>query len=119
MWCMIGLESLYTRGKEGLAEQLFEKAQVLLGPVGSNKKKFKKLYSFRSRFVHGDLDFPLAYTPYDADRMKTEDELDEAAFLSIAFLLATLQRMIQDGMTDLNYKWVLESGNSFPDKQTD
>jgi hypothetical protein len=110
MWCMIGLEALYTRGKEGMSEQLYEKAQALLGSIKTHKKSFRGLYSYRSRFVHGDLDIPLAYTPYDGvqDLQKIEDEAYDAALLAAALLVATLQAMIKHNLSDLHFQWVLQ-----------
>jgi hypothetical protein len=110
MWCMIGLEALYTSGHEGLSAQLLEKAQVLLGQLQAHKKAFKGLYPYRSRFIHGDLDFPLAYTPYDALEafMKSEMHLYDIELLSTAFLIGSLQSMASAGRMDLRFHWALD-----------
>ena len=109
MWCMIGLESLYTRGKQGLGEQLFDKTQSFLGSVSEAKKAFKGLYDYRSRFVHGDLDFPLAYVACGRADMhwQFEDEAYEAALRATALLLATLQEMVRRSLVDLSFQYVL------------
>lgn len=110
MWSMIGLEALYTQGREGLSEQLFEKAQVLLGPVKSHKKDFKRLYSHRSRFVHGAVDVPLSYTPYDAldEFMNSTLDMWDVELLALAFLLGSLQAMVRADVTDLKFVWTLD-----------
>jgi hypothetical protein len=109
MWCMVGLEALYTRGKEGIASQLLEKAQVLLGPVGRDRKAFRGLYDYRSRFVHGGLDFPLSYTPYDGLDAFLDAQLNlyDNELLAEALLLATLQAMVTRDLMDLHFRWEL------------
>jgi len=109
MWVMIGLEALYMHGKEGLAQQLYEKGQVVLGAIREHNKTFRNLYSYRSRFVHGGIDIPLSYSPYDAV-LRYEQVRDEAYATEIAataFLLATLQKMIQMGVHNLDFDWKL------------
>jgi hypothetical protein len=110
MWSMVGLETLYTSGREGLSEQLREKAQVLLGRVETHKKAFNGLYSFRSKFIHGALDSPLAYTPYDGvDAFwKTEGAVHDAELLALSLLVASLQVMAARKITELLFRWVLD-----------
>lgn len=110
MWSMVGLEALYTSGKEGLSEQLREKAQVLLGRVETYKKRFTGLYNFRSEFIHGGRDLPLAYTPYDAvDAFwKSEGAVYDAELLATSLLVASLQSMASRKMTELQFRWVLD-----------
>ncbi len=110
MWAMIGLEALYTRGREGLSEQLREKVQVLLGSPELDVKRFKGLYVYRSKFIHGGLDIPLNYTPYDGLDAFTEAVLDtyHAELIATAILLATLQKMVIDDKSDLDFFWVLK-----------
>lgn len=114
MWCMVGLEALYNSGREGLAAQFREKIWVLLGKDQARKKAFSRLYDYRSRFVHGSMDFPIAETPLGyPDRQRMEDMLrlmQEAACesrLASALLVATLQSMVHDGITELPFRWVL------------
>jgi len=111
MWCMIGLEALYAQGKKGLSDQLFEKAKVLLGAPQTHKKAFRGLYDYRSRFIHGDLDFPLAYTPYDAADAFMDSVLSnyERERLATALLIGTLQAMVSSGRMDLQFRWELAS----------
>lgn len=116
MWCMVGLEALYTKGKQGLSEQFFDKTQVFLGSVSENKKVFKGLYDFRSRLVHGDIDFPLAHTPYDAVETyeKFSEEASDAESRALAILIATFQRLVirKQHKLDFQYKLIeIESDN--------
>ena len=110
MWCMIGIEALYLKGKQGISEQLFEKTQALLGPVHEHKRAFRGLYEYRSRFVHGDLDTPLAYTPYDATKEYEEfyDETHDTMLRANSLLLATLQKMVELDIYSLDFRYSLE-----------
>ncbi len=110
MWAMIGLESLYTRGREGLSEQLREKVKVLLGSPDLDAKRFKGLYVYRSKFIHGGLDIPLHYTPYDGLDAYQESILDtyHAQLTATAILIATLQKMVVDDRSDLDFYWALK-----------
>lgn len=56
-----GLEALYCQGNSNLPGQLNVKSTLLLGDRVSFKKDFNKMYDYRSRFVHGDLNFQDQY----------------------------------------------------------
>jgi len=108
MWALVGLEALYTQGKEGLGQQLFEKAELLLGRPVAHNRSVRRLYDFRSRFVHGDIDFPLAYSPYSNDTwMEAVVPAAEHEALATALLIATLQAMLAANRTQLQFKWQL------------
>ena len=112
MWAMIGLEALYVGGREGLSAQLRDKVQVLLGGPENKLKRFKILYDYRSKFIHGALDIPLAYTPYDAVDafMKSEMDTYNAGLTGIALLVATLQKMVIEERDTLEFHWALGGG---------
>lgn len=93
MWAMVGLEALYLQHGPGLATQLLSRMEIVLGPIRQNRKVFKRLYDYRSRFVHGDVPFPLAYSPHDAVEAfeKFSIEAYEYELIASAMLLSTLQ----------------------------
>ena len=108
-WSIIGIEALYCTSKEGISEQIYEKVQLVLGPVTESKKKIKAMYNFRSRLVHGDLDIPPNYFDYeDIDEEKFQKEIFEATILAVAILTTTLQQLIIKNETDLKFKYILE-----------
>ncbi|MFN8475909.1 MAG: hypothetical protein U0822_27285 [Anaerolineae bacterium] len=104
-WALVGIEALYTKGQGGLMEQVKEKSQVLLGSQQKHKKLISRMYDFRSRFVHGDLDFPGIYELWDADdrSMKYFDELVKATELAEAILVATFQELIRRNWIELHF----------------
>lgn len=94
-WALVGIEALYVKEKNSLLEQVREKSQLFLGKQKEFKKKISRMYNFRSRFIHGDLDFPNSYvSTRDAVASKYEDELIEATALAIAILVASIQELI-------------------------
>lgn len=95
LWALMGLEALYAYGKEGLRAQLVAKSQVLLGPPTSDKKRFGKMYDYRSRLVHGDLDLPFAGRRLSDDEARHfTHETDESGRLATVVLLASIQALI-------------------------
>lgn len=109
VWALLGLEALYGKGNVGLREQLVAKTEVLLGKREANKKTFGKMYDFRSRFVHGDIDLPLHYSPYDAspEFEKFHDDLYESENIAVATLIATFQNMIKNKRLILEFNYSL------------
>lgn len=109
LWAMVGLEALYVRGLEGLSAQLIAKVQLLLGPFPTHKKRFGRVYRYRSRFVHGDVDVPFAYRERgeDADVWQFIWESDNEGSLAAITLLASIQELIRRGWYDLAYEWAI------------
>ena len=107
-WILLGLEALYTKNNVGLKEQLLEKTESILGKRSSNKKAFGKMYDFRSRFLHGDIDIPLRFSEFDSVNSNnfTSNLLDHEE-IALAVLIATLQWMIKNKKTELNFTYKL------------
>jgi hypothetical protein len=106
LWALVGLEALYVKGKSELLQQVREKSQVLLGPQSSFKKRISQMYDFRSRFVHGDLDFPGLYLLGDArvEFAKYSNDLFAATAIATAVLAATLQAVIRRDWDGLDFE---------------
>jgi len=107
LWALIGLEALYTQGNKGLSEQLREKAQVFLGPQVAFKKKISQMYHFRSRFIHGDLDFGGLYLVGEAREAvaKFDNELLDAISVAVALLVGTIQEVIRRNWTYIRFEY--------------
>lgn len=91
---MVGLEALYAEGTEGLRRQILQKSEITLGPRTAFKKQFERIYEVRSRFIHGDTPFPLAYSESTSAVEAQGREIGEAFGLAQAMLLGSLQRLI-------------------------
>lgn len=107
LWSLIGIEAIYAKGKTGIIDQVNDKTQVLLGNMSKYKKILKEMYNFRSRFVHGDLDFHAKYHINDNTNEihKFETESSKASVISVAVLTATLQELISRDKTSLEFKY--------------
>jgi hypothetical protein len=109
MWAMVGLEAIYGEGVNGLAAQIFGKSQVVLGEVTQHKKRIRGLYDYRSRFVHGDLDFPVAYSPYDT--YPGDDDSEKVAYdysnMAQCMLLASIQRLVERKAMEFEFTYQL------------
>lgn len=109
LWSLVGIEALYATEKEGISNQIFNKTQILLGPITDFKNKLKQMYNFRSRLVHGDLDIPpIHYEVYDKDNEAFQGKLHESTCLSIAILTATFQEMVLLDKNELKFTLNLE-----------
>jgi hypothetical protein len=101
-WAMIGIESLYTRGKQAISKQLREKIWAFLGKQEGTTQIIWRMYDFRSKFVHGCCDF--AGRDSDAEPpTESDDKLLEASSLAVAILAATLQKLAAKDWSDLDF----------------
>jgi|GEM_PF-1856810 len=109
VWALLALEALYCVGGQGSKQQLMDKSAVFLGQRPTGSKKFAQMYDYRSRFVHGDIDFPHAYLDTMDDKMG--DFLGDASdcwCTATSLLIATLQRLCESGMSDLQFEYSLK-----------
>lgn len=111
-WSLVGLEALYTKGNSGLQQQVKEKSQTLLGPQDSHKKEIGRMYDFRSRFVHGDLDFFGAHPSEETieKQEKHRRNLVDSVNLAQSMLVATLQTLIVRGWDEPDFYYQVKAG---------
>ena len=111
LWAMIGIEALLTNGKGGVLEQVREKLAVLFNnSTPSIKKIINRMYNYRSRFVHGDIDFQSFGYFFDAAERFTKytDEQMETVDISIAILVSTLQYIIKNNWSGINFEIIVK-----------
>ena len=108
-WAMMGLEALYCEGSEGFRHQIFEKSQVVLGPIKENKKISKKMYDIRSKYVHGAMDIPYVFSHnYESIGVdKFREEIYRAESIAIKMLISSLQFMVLTNKDELDFKYSL------------
>lgn len=65
------------------------------------------MYEFRSRFMHGDLDFPPLYLMGDAAKPfeRYQDRQIEAVNLGVAILAASLQELIHRNWAGVDFSY--------------
>lgn len=115
VWSLMALEALYASGNEGIKSQLMEKTELFLGQRLANKKRFNRIYDFRSRFVHGDIDFQFEYAPYPyGEPDKFWDDVYDCERIAASILIATLQELILRDMYDLEFEYSIKSISKMP-----
>jgi hypothetical protein len=109
-WALLGLEALYTSSSTDLSNQIHERTQLYLGKIEKYKKSLRQAYDFRSRFLHGDANFPVSYAEYDI-ALESENFLERssnATNFMIAILIATLQKMCLENKYEIKFKLILD-----------
>ena len=114
MYSLMGIEALYAQGQEdSIGEQILYKTQAIFGSREGLRKKIKGMYDFRSRLVHGQLDFVPCFTDwYPSELRKTYKKLYDANDIAIAILLATFQKMIINDWKTLTFEYALREADS-------
>jgi hypothetical protein len=109
LWAIIGLESLYK--SNGSKRELLTKIQLFLGENTRLKSVIDEIYGVRSSFVHGGMNFPFMFCPYDAmqDYEKYMDKSISLEETTIALLVATLQKMYSLNLSDIEFEYHLKS----------
>lgn len=110
-WSIVGIEILYCESNGALAEQINSKVPILLGELKEFKNKLKKMYNFRSRLIHGDINIPPQYlVEPDEENFKItfEDDLFNSTVLAVSILTATLQTMVIKNRGFIRFKYELE-----------
>ena len=103
-WTMVGIESLLAEGSNSIINQIKTKVNLILGEPKEFKKKLDKLYNYRSRFVHGDINFPAKFS---ADYDKFEMEYWENSHFALSILIALLKNMIIENKHKFEFKYIL------------
>jgi len=112
LWAMVGIEALLTNGKGSILEQVKEKLVILFNNSTPHIKKIiNKMYNYRSRFVHGDIDFQSFGYFFNAEERfrKYTDEQMEAVDISIAILVSTLQYIIKNNWSGIKFENIVKN----------
>lgn len=113
-WAMYGLEALFARSTQGLAQQLATNTELLLGPRSQHKKSVSRLYDFRSRFLHGAINIPLAFATDEV--LNETDDFGPDAYsnwgLAVTVLVASLQELVDRDWHTLDFRTVVEGATA-------
>lgn len=111
-WALVGIEAIYKEGNTGITEQIREKTQNLFGEPTEFKKKLTGMYNYRSRFVHGDLDFPSRHPSDEISEAEFVWELSEHIDLAIGILAATFQELVQRNWSGFKFSYVVSNSDA-------
>ena len=113
LWALVGIETLFCNSKEGISTQIFEKTQVIFGELTSFKKKLKMMYNYRSRLIHGDVDFgPENYETIRDNEEKIQNELFDASILAVAILTGAIQELVLRNEIEFRFQYKLMQGDN-------
>lgn len=105
---VMGIEGLYTKGNSNLLEQVREKTQILLGKQEQFKKLYSNMYNFRSKFIHGELNFPAKVNIDFSKNVESHSEdLKKATYFATLLLGASIQQLIKRDWHSINFDYVV------------
>jgi hypothetical protein len=108
VYSMLALEALFVEGDGEITRQLNQKIQIFLGEIKDYKRQLKEMYKIRSEFFHGALAIKPKHRQDSLDGSDFEHHLEEATFLSIMVLIATLQKMYMNNMFEIHFELKLK-----------
>jgi hypothetical protein len=113
LWALVGLESLYKTN--GSRSELKERIRLFLGDHPRLNSLIDSLYKIRSSVIHGGMNMPFSFCPYDATNEidSFEQKSTRVAESSTALLVATMQKMFKLNIYDIRYeqRLILEQKN--------
>lgn len=108
-WAMIGIEALYCDNNVNIMGQVRKKAQLFLGKQKKYKKTISRMYDYRSRFIHGNMNFPNKYLDYSTPEIeKYHQNSFQSEDIAIAILVASIQELVQRGLHDISFSYQLD-----------
>lgn len=113
---LIGIEALFATTTSGVADQVRRRAQLLLGSRTSFKKDLDNMYAARSAFLHGSthlLPNGLSWDVPEAIESKLA-KISSAEDLASAVLLSSLQRLVAEGWSALEFSEGLMGSDNAP-----
>lgn len=103
-WTMLGIETLLAEDANNITNQIKIKSSIILGEPKEYKKKLGKLYGYRSRFVHGDIDFPAKFG-MDIDNF--EEEYWDYLHFASSILIALIRNLIAEDKNEFKFEYKL------------
>ena len=104
LWALVGLESIYKTN--GSKNELKDRIRLFLGDHPRLKSLIDNLYKIRSSLIHGGMDMPFSFNPYDgkSEHERFEEKSIRVTESSMSLLIATLQKMFILKIYDIKYE---------------
>jgi hypothetical protein len=109
-WCMLGIESLYAVGSNNILNQIHTKVYLILGEPAQFQKKLKRLYEYRSRLVHGDLNLS---AKFHMDFSEPSFEYNDYVGFSASILITSIKRLIGKNLSTYEFQYSWKDQESF------
>jgi hypothetical protein len=105
LWSMVGLEAQYvTSNDDSKLNHLTKNSRQLIGHTNASAKLIKEMYNLRSRFFHGEKNFPNKFNSYPGDMDDFEAfqlRIYETTRTAIRMLICTIQKLfLKDNPTN-------------------
>ncbi len=109
VWAMVGVEALFSRGRDSVMEQLREACKLVLGS-GAPRRLFNSAYEFRSAFMHGRENFAGPHVLYDGspEFEQFDDSLYETTQFLVAILVAAVQQLALRGWAGYDFELIVK-----------
>ncbi|WP_162427666.1 HEPN domain-containing protein [Pontibacter pudoricolor] len=105
-WTVLGIEALLAEGNTNIMNQIKIKSSIILGQPLDYKKKLDKLYNYRSRFVHGEINFPPKFSDdYDNFEIEYWDYLHFAT----SILISLIRYLISENKVEYRFEYSLSN----------
>lgn len=112
-YSMIGIESIYTKNKEGILQQIKDKSKAIFGEPKDYMKRLKYMYNIRSKFIHGELNFPPRYDKNDDSTEEIFTFKDKQYFNSLnmaqVLLIASIQQFVLRDTDEIEFELKVKS----------
>ena len=107
---MIGLEAIFVIGNKNIQDQVNQKTQLLLGKRKEFKKVFSELYDYRSRYIHGQLDFINKFYVDDTNDIPIDNQIKthQKSLYASAILISAIQKHIELNKSEFEFEMILK-----------
>lgn len=99
VYSIIGLESVYAPNGRGISNTLQKNISAVFPNI--TKDMIKKLYTMRSKFVHGEM--PIGNYPLIEEIVDVARDYDESSKLAVALLIATIRKFIENDASNIKF----------------
>ncbi len=99
VYSIIGLESVYAPNGREISNTLQKNISTVFPNI--TKDMIKKLYTMRSKFVHGEM--PVGNYPLIEEIVDVARDYDESLKMAVALLIATIRKLIENDASNIKF----------------
>lgn len=99
IYSIVGLESIYSPGKSGISYTLQKRINKIFPMI--SKDEIKKMYSLRSKFVHGEL--AISNCDLTVETLDDYERFSGTSFMAMSLLFETVRMLIANDADSINF----------------